>query len=78
MPGITLAIAAAKVDTWLAAEDAVCRLGQSFTTDTGRTLTRADLADIRDQIKFWQGYVERLQATAPGARRQRPVIVYDA
>lgn len=78
MPGITLPIAHAKLSLWLAAEDAVARLGQSFVTDTGRNLTRADLADIQKQILFWNDQIAKLEAQAPGARRQRAVIVYDA
>lgn len=40
-----------KLQTWLAAEDAIAT-GQRYEID-GRSLTRADLYDVREQIKFW-------------------------
>jgi hypothetical protein len=77
MAGITIDIAQAKLATWLAAEEAVA-LGQSVTSDTGRTLTRANLADIRTQIDYWSTHVAKLTQQALGTQRQRPVIVVDA
>lgn len=40
-----------KVETWLAAEDAVA-LGQEYQLGT-RKLTRADLTAIREQLEYW-------------------------
>ena len=55
---ITLAQAEAKVTLWMAAEDAVAT-GQSYSIGT-RSLTRADLKDIRETIDYWEGKVQRL------------------
>lgn len=64
MAGITLAAAEARLDDWLAAEAALASSGaQSYTISTGsgsRTLTRVDLGEIRNQIDYWQGWVNRL------------------
>lgn len=46
MPGITLEIAQKHLDAWLEAELA-CTTNQSYTIGS-RTLTRADLAEIRN------------------------------
>jgi len=77
MPGITLTLAHAKLATWLAAEAGVA-LGQSVTSDTGRTLTRANLAEIREQIEYWEGKIAKLEQADLGTQRQRRVIVVDA
>ena len=76
MSAIPLSVAEAKLATWLAAEDGVA-LGQSFTTDTGRSLTRADLADIRAQIEYWERKIAQIKGIAQGSQRQRRVIVAD-
>jgi hypothetical protein len=77
MPGITLAIAEAKVALWSAAEDAVA-LGQAVASDSGRSLTRADLGEIRATLEYWQNWVEKLTPRPLDAPRQRRVIVVDA
>jgi hypothetical protein len=41
---------------WKQAEAAVAMTGQAYTT-TGRSLTRANLAEIRNAIIYWQGVV---------------------
>lgn len=58
MAGITLEIALAKLDLWLAAHDAIAS-GQSYTIDN-RSLTRANLRDVLDTIDFWQAKVDQL------------------
>jgi len=58
MAGITLAQAKAKLATWLDAEDRVAA-GQSYTI-SGRSLTRADLSQIRETIDYWESKVLRL------------------
>ena len=40
-----------KLKTWLAAEDAIAT-GQRYQIDD-RSLTRADLYDVRKEIEFW-------------------------
>jgi len=58
MAGITQAQAEAKLQTWLDAEDRVAS-GQAYTIGT-RSLTRADLGDIRETITYWDSMVRRL------------------
>jgi len=58
MAGITLAQAQAKLDLWMAAEDRVAS-GQSYTI-AGRSLERADLAEIEATIDRWDRRVKRL------------------
>lgn len=62
MAGITLAQAEAKLALWLAALDKVSE-GQSYSISEGsgsRSLTRANLKDIQEQIEFWDGLVKKL------------------
>lgn len=62
MAGITLAQAEAQLATWLAASTAVAS-GQAYQINTGggnRALTRADAKEIREQIKFWNNFVNEL------------------
>ncbi len=42
-----------KLQTWLEAEDAIST-GQRYQIDD-RSLTRADLYDVRKEIEFWEG-----------------------
>ena len=42
-----------KLQTWLAAEEAIAT-GQRYQIDD-RSLTRADLYDVRKEIEFWEG-----------------------
>lgn len=69
MSAITLDIAQKKLQTWLAADDAVA-MGQQYRIDSGETyrwVTKADAKIIRDNIIFWSNMVNRLQrgSTAP-------------
>jgi hypothetical protein len=66
MAGITLATAEAKLELWLAADEAVAKK-QSYSI-AGRSLTLADVNDIRQNISYWQGWVDRLQASSRGGR----------
>ena len=64
MSGITLEQAQARLDDWLAA-DARVATGQAYEIGE-RKLTRADAAEIRRNIDYWQGWVSRLSpATSP-------------
>lgn len=58
MPGITLAQAEAQLALWLAASSAVAG-GQAYSI-AGRSLTRANAAEIRAQIEFWDAKVNKL------------------
>jgi hypothetical protein len=64
MAGITLAIAQAKLDAYLAAETAVLS-GQRYEIE-GRMLMRANLAEIQTGINIWDQRVKRLSARASG------------
>lgn len=66
MSGITLEQAQAKLDAWMAADDAVAG-GQSYSV-AGRSLTRANAAEIRNAIEFWERRVIRLSAGNGGIR----------
>ena len=75
--GITLAQAQAQLDTWLAANTSVAS-GQEYEIDTGsgsRRLKRADAAEIRQQIDYWDGKVKALTPAAGGGRRRTRYVV---
>jgi len=67
MPGITLAIAQEKLNAFLAAQDAVLT-GQSYTI-AGRSLTRANLADILAADGGPDGQVNALERREAGKSR---------
>lgn len=69
MPGITLELAQAQFDLWMAADAAVSR-GQEYAMEN-RSLKRADAAEIRTNIEFWDKWVRRLESGGNGARRVR-------
>ena len=73
MPGITLEIAQKHLDAWLEAELA-CTTNQSYTIGS-RTLTRADLAEIRNTIKYWAGMVTKLEAAKKYGGRNRTMRI---
>jgi hypothetical protein len=72
MAGITLAQAEAHLTLWLAASSAVAS-SQSYEIGD-RKLTRADAAEIREQIEFWDRQVKRLDANASGRSRTSYVV----
>jgi hypothetical protein len=77
MAGITLAQAQAQLDTWLAASTAVAS-SQSYEIPQGggqRKLTRADAAEIRQQVDFWDTKVKSLTSAAAGGRRRTRYVV---
>lgn len=65
MAGITLAQAEAKLTTWMDAEDKIAQ-GQEYQIGA-RRLKRADLAEVREQITYWNGWVNKL-SNGGGAR----------
>lgn len=73
MAGITLETAKRYLDEWLEAELA-CATGQSYTIGS-RTLTRADLAEIRNTIKYWEGKVAKLEAAKRYGGRNRTMRI---
>jgi len=64
MAGITLAQAEAQLAAWLDASTKVAQ-GQTVEVD-GRRITRADAAEIRNMVEYWEG---RVQALTPGTGR---------
>ena len=72
MAGITLQQAETQLAAYLAAETAVLS-GQSYTIG-GRSLTRANLADIRAGIESWNARVVQLGNRLQGRSRARTVI----
>ena len=77
MAGITLQHAEAQLSAWLAASEAVAQ-NQSYLMESGgsrRSLTRADAAEVRNQITFWDRKVRELTLLATGARRRTRYVV---
>jgi hypothetical protein len=62
MAGIDLTTANAHLTSWLTAETAVAA-GQAYTIGN-RTMRLADLQQIREQIQYWDGMVQRLTANS--------------
>lgn len=67
--GISLDTAQRHLDQWLEAEAAVTT-NQSYTVGN-RSLTRANLSDIRRQIEYWEKKVKELEIKENGGRRNR-------
>ncbi|MCK5015729.1 MAG: hypothetical protein KAS32_01545 [Candidatus Peribacteraceae bacterium] len=75
MTGIDLATAQAKLTLWLAAED---KLANSQSYQVGdRTVTRADLKEIRETIDYWEGKVRRLSRSSRGGMKTKRVVVVE-
>ncbi|HEY4775650.1 MAG TPA: DUF6148 family protein [Xanthobacteraceae bacterium] len=69
--GVTLAEAQAQLAFWLA--ESLKLSSQSYETSTGdmsRRLTRADAAEVRENIKFWDAKVKELTSAESGGRRR--------
>jgi hypothetical protein len=61
------------LQSWLESELAVAT-GQSYKIGS-RSLTRADLSEIKERIKFWSNEVDRLENGRPkGIKAYRAVI----
>lgn len=58
-----------KLQTWLAAEESVAT-GQSYQIGT-RMLTRADLAQIREELEYWAGKLAEAEAEEKNGGRNR-------
>lgn len=69
MSGITLETAKKHLDLWLTAESEIAT-SQSYTIGT-RSLTRANLKEVREQIKYWQNKVTELENLAARKGRNR-------
>jgi len=77
MASITIEQAKVHLSAWLDAELKVTS-NQSYTLGR-RTLTRANLSEIRKQIEYWRSMVERLENTSKmkGRNRVRRVVIRD-
>jgi len=76
MAGITLEQAQAKLDLWMAADDAIAN-GQAYAIG-GRSLTRADADVIDRKIDKWDRRIKQLTrqaANAGGIRLRRTTLV---
>lgn len=62
-----------RLQIWLDAEEAIAT-GQSYSIDN-RRLDRANLAQVREQIKFWQNELAKAQAAANGRGRRRTIRI---
>lgn len=69
MAGYTLETAKKHLEAWLEAELEVTT-HQSYTIGT-RSLTKANLAEIRKQIQFWKNEVTKLENIAKHKGRNR-------
>lgn len=69
MTGITLDIAREHLETWLEAEETVSA-GQGYTIGS-RTLTRANLTEIGNRIKYWDNKVNALESAAKNGGRSK-------
>lgn len=67
--GISLEIAKKHLDAWLTAELEVTT-HQSYTIGS-RSLTKANLAEIRKQIEYWNDQVARLENIKKRGGRNR-------
>ena len=67
--GSTLEIANEHLEAWLNAEQEVS-VNQSYTI-AGRSFTRADLGEIREQIDYWRNMVAELNNVAKHKGRNR-------
>lgn len=66
MAGITIAQAQAQLALWIAADTAVAS-GQSYSIG-GRSLTRANAAEITNKIEFWENKLNMLSRSSSGIR----------
>lgn len=58
-----------KMDTWMAAEEAIAT-GQSYQMGT-RMLTRASLTAVRNEIEYWAGKLAEAEAAEQRGGRNR-------
>lgn len=70
----TYEVAKKHLDAWLACELALST-SQSYTM-AGRTITRANLKDVMEQIRYWQNQVDAIQRAQSGAGSRSRVRRY--
>lgn len=57
--GITLTHAQTALEAWLSADLAISK-GQSYTMN-GRSITLANIKEVREQIGYWERRIQTLQ-----------------
>ncbi|MER1986587.1 MAG: DUF6148 family protein [Solibacillus sp.] len=62
-----------RLQIWLDAEAAIAT-GQGYSIEN-RSLTRANLGQVKEQIKFWQGELAKAQAVANNRGRRRTMRI---
>ncbi|MGL4944705.1 MAG: DUF6148 family protein [Fusobacteriaceae bacterium] len=72
---ITLEVARENLRKWVEADQKVS-LGQSYRIGT-RELSRVNAKEIRESIKFWSGYVKRLETGRKKGARAKRIIPRD-
>ena len=72
---ITLEIAKENLKKWIEADKKVSE-GQSYKIGT-RELTRVNAKEIRESIRFWTGYVNRLETGRKKGARAKRIIPRD-
>lgn len=72
---ITLDVAKENLRNWIEADKKVSQ-GQSYRIGT-RELTRVNAKEIRESIRFWTGYVNRLETGRKKGARAKRIIPRD-
>ena len=75
MAWVTIEEAQENLRMWLDAEKAVAT-GQSYTIGK-RSLTRANLSDIRERINFWRNEVASLESGSQGGVKLNRAVPLD-
>lgn len=75
MPAWTKEQARERLDMWLKAEEGVST-SQEYRIGT-RTLRRADLKEIREQILFWKRQLDQLEGGRGGGARVMRLVPRD-
>lgn len=69
MSSINITVAKEHLDVWLEAEKTVA-MGQSYTIGS-RSLTRANLSEIRSSIEYWNKKVTELENASKNKGRNK-------
>lgn len=72
---ITLEVAKENLKNWIEADKKVSQ-GQSYRIGT-RELARVNAKEIRESIRFWTGYVNRLESGRKKGARAKRIIPRD-
>lgn len=70
----TLEIAEKHLNAWLEAELAITTGAQSYSVGS-RTITRAELGQVRQQIKYWSNQVDKIKNIRDRKGRNRVIRI---